>query len=447
MNAKMVGDSCVVESITTDITITISATQSTYNINIETTDGLKVENKLLICKYGDTPTFQFQYDSIYFKNLTVYGMNAKLLDKKTCRLGPVIANGTITLSATKIQVYERTVVVSVGCTSQESGYSFWPSYEMSVKNAPGYSVYDLDINSNVEARLGTATSAILSLYKTDRSSILEADQNYYLQSCKVLSENVGYEEYLETRNILAFMKSVIDVIKNRENPTRIVFIYRGHGGGGAFFEGSLSKVDIGTLLEYTKSTLNNPEVVLDFSTTCGEGAVETLIPICKNSDYLIASELSVGFFGSIIGTSYYGFKNDYHKIWGTDNSTQVALNQEFDSFKHYWSEGVDYITRFGYKESRVLYKCSMFEQLMKTLAVDEGYYSILSNPENQSNNYDIGYYAYKSSNPGLVAVFEACRTKYLTTSYILPFDKNTRGLSVMNYYLFDIYLRSLRSTT
>jgi hypothetical protein len=237
---------------------------------------------------------------------------------------------------------------------------------------------------------------------------------------------------------------------DKENPTRIVIAYSGHGSPWTMFEGDIT-LDEGVAL-FDSIRLKKPGIplILDFSTNCDVGYFDFAVHYINHADYLLASDKLVGGFSSNISSWYAGSPEEiaynaanhdysYDKFFKASNSLDQAFDEIIAARQSNWLLGSNSIKDNALEQSLSIYKLSEFGNLMLALK-SNGFNPMLDLPKNSN---DLATYVYETKNTSLVGKLEKFRLRYASDRNLVTWQDNSQGFSV--YFTTDLqtYLNKL----
>jgi hypothetical protein len=360
---------------------------------------------------------------------------------KATNAAATLASGPVTLT---VLATESTVVLRVVDTSAAWGQEArpgWPSASP-VKDAAGYSLYDLEIG-----RDPGLNPTYVALYKfagfNTLSGMTDAQFAAYKQTSTLRSTPVRASAYLDTTQVLDALKQAVSTVLQREQPTRFVLAYSGHGAPAVFFEGSLAKTDAKAFLAYLADAVNGCPLVLDFSTNCSTGYVESAIQWYESPTYLIASEKQVGGFSIDPNGPWLSYHHDtnYHTFWTASRTTAQVLDAIVAARQSFWGCGSASIIAGRVEQSLAVYDLTRFLDFMKLLAKDPAL-NVATLPGSYSS--DIGCYVTRAGSPELRAAFELFRTRYASNRDLFTWPTDTRGFSMQDVAGLNSFLQGLR---
>jgi hypothetical protein len=335
---------------------------------------------------------------------------------------------------------EKTVVIRTVTTSPSWGQESSPGWHHAaiIKDAPGYSLYDLEIVRDSSNRtIGTR------LYKFDNTYPSQQGTRAYMAS-KLLLE-YKFDQVNTSPQLRDALKNMMAKIFEREAATRIVLAYSGHGGPTSFFEGAMLTADAQNFLQNLKTLAGTRPLILDFSTNCNTGYFDFVASYYKYADYLIASELLVGGYG--VGgseiTLYLKYIHDFnlHNYWAETNSTKTALLATLSGRRSFW-HGVEVpLKAANVQQSLAAYDLNAFYAFMKTLKTKSSF-----NPNQTLYQYsqDLGTYVKQSADPQLTSSFRTFQVDYVSNRDIVSWTNDTMGFSVLNMQTFNTFLASVQ---
>jgi hypothetical protein len=329
-------------------------------------------------------------------------------------------------------------VVATGPTWGQEPIPGWPTASP-IKQAPGYSLYDLEIG-----RDAGNNPRYVALYRFPNNP--SPFSPTLLQDALLQRTSSVSTAYVDTSQTLAALKGAVDLLLQRERPTRFVLFYSGHGAPGVFFEGSQTPADAKAFLKYLRDAMPGLPIVLDFSSNCSTGYFESALQWYESPNYLIASDKPVGGFdpdpdhtGAWIKINH---DTIYDQFWKPENSLATALDSMVKARHDVWTGGAKSILASQVEQSIAVYDLSKFTSFMKALAADK-----LFKPDYvpQTMNWDIGTYVYGQGSPALVSAFETFRCRYSSDRDLFPWPAthDTRGFSFQNGVQLAAYLKSL----
>lgn len=348
---------------------------------------------------------------------------------------------------------ESTVVIRVLSSGPGFGQEpipGWPSASP-VKDAPGYSLYDLEIGSG-----GSNVPSYLTLYKFTgwQNSMLSlpVDQfNQYrtassLRSIPILSSASAAPNSAQVRGAL---QDLVGLVLQRERATRLVIYYSGHGSPNTFFGGDISNADAQSFLAFVRQNASGMPLILDLSTNCDAGYFDLAVRYYPDVDYLIASEKLVGGFdpaspGPVEAWLASQHDNNLHRFWQSANSPEQAFDAMIAARQNVWQTGRTSIASGHVEQSLAVYKLGEFDGFMSALAKIGGF-----NPavDLQRNSFDIATYVYGINNTALIALLERFRIRYVSDRTVIAWTDNSLGFSVSDVTTLQNYLTSLKSDT
>lgn len=335
---------------------------------------------------------------------------------------------------------ESTLVIRTVGTGPSWGQEPVPAWQGAapIKNAPGYKLYDLELG-----RGGDNQIAYSGLYYFDQ---LEQNsnndplkwKNYKLASTLASADVIGTDKSAALRDTLIVM---LDKLFAKENPSRIVLAYSGHGGPTSFFEGMLNTSDAQAFLAHLKKLAGNRPVILDFSTNCNTGFFDFVCNYYLYADYLIASELLVGGFTPI--NVEYWIKNlhdrNLQNFWQANNTTSAAFNSVLTTRKNLWTASATDLFARNYKQSLSTYDLTQFKAFMQTLKPETGF-DASRDLASYSNN--LATYALQANKPEVKQSFIKFRFGYVSDNDIVKWNEELNGFSVMSTNDLSQFLHS-----
>lgn len=325
---------------------------------------------------------------------------------------------------------ESTLIIRTVGTGPTWGQESVPAWQgaASVKNAPGYKLYDLELGRGSDNQI-----TYTGLYYFDQ---LEQNSNndplkwksYKLASTLASADIIGNDKSAALRDALIGM---LDKLFAKENPSRIVLAYSGHGGPTSFFEGMLNTQDAQAFLAHLKKLAGNRPVILDFSTNCSTGFFDFVRNYYLYADYLIASELPVGDFTPI--NVDYWIKNlhdrNLQNFWQTSNTTSAAFKSVLATRKNLWSSSATDLFARNHKQSLSIYDMAQFKPFMQTLKLETNFDA---NRDLALYSNNLGTYALQANKPELNQSFLKFRFGYVSDNDIVKWNEVLNGFSVVN---------------
>ena len=350
-------------------------------------------------------------------------------------------------------VPSSTVVIRVVGTNPSWGQEpipGWPNASP-VKDAPGYSLYDLEIGRN-----SNNVATYLTLYKfSGWQNGMPLDQfNPYRASSTLLSIPIEVQTQADgstvhtganSTQVLEALKSLVSLVLKREQPTRLVIAYSGHGSPDVFFEQAINNADAQLFLAFVRQETPGIPLILDFSTNCNVGYFDFAVRYYPYADYLIASEKPVGGFNPTDPGPVETWLANLHdsnldKFWQSANTLDQAFDAIVAAREGLWYAGRNSIASVRVEQSLAVYTLGEFEALMRALKA-HGLNPAVDLPKNSN---DIATYVYATNNPALTEELEKFRIRYASDRNIINWIDNSQGFSVENLDSLQNYLANLR---
>lgn len=352
------------------------------------------------------------------------------------------------------------VVVTTPSWGQEKNYNgsagTMPAWENAspVKDATGYSLYDVEIACNTEAADVRGTAVYSALYKfSGWSSSMFADTSaqwtaYW--SASTLS-NVPMSSSSATSNsgqVSAALQSFVDIVAKRERPTRIVVDFSGHGNPFIFFQDALTTADAVAFLQHIRSTFSGIPLILDLSTNCNDGYFDFVVNYYALADYLISSDKEVGGFdptlpGGVTAWLANQKDNNINTFWQSSNSLTDAFSAYTSAIQAVWYNGRDGLASSQVEQSLTIYKLSEFYNLMRALSGSP------FNPlkDLPTNSYDIATYIKSTNSSLLVSALTNFQIAYVSDRNLVRWTDNALGFSASQLDQLTSYVRSIEPLT
>ncbi len=364
---------------------------------------------------------------------------------------------------------EKTVVIRVVGTNTAWGQEQKPGWPNAspVKDAPGYSLYDLEIGRVPGPNDGDSeVPGYLALYKfkgyLDPAGLPKAFTSYgvageYLEDSvfgqyKTQStvKKVNLSRFAKTidwnqnsRELLAALKTLIDqIVKREKNVTRWVLSFSGYDAPRVRFEEMLSNSDSEILMNYLRQKTGKKPLILDFSTNSEIGFFDFALRYYRYADYLLASDKQVGGYelkpGSIEEWLAHDSDYVYDKTWQSTNTLNQAFSKTIQDLETVWYLSRDSLKERQVEQSLSIYKLSSLPSLMTSLK-SHG----LTSADLPLHSSDLATYAYNSGDSTLIQSLENFRIGYTSDRAYTQWTDNSQGFSVGNPYLLDSYLGKL----
>lgn len=416
------------------------------------------------------------------------GFSAMSCSAKTCTLSANIALLTGTSASYKVGIYNlqntlqgtlfsssysfssvalissvltptqnSTVVIRVVGTDTKWGQEASPGWATAspVKSAAGYQLYDLEIGRYTPPKeiaksfqsdgnggeIPSPIPAYVTLYKFPNGSVDKTVSTV---------RSIPVQSIDNSSQTAQALKNLISLVLDKENPTRIVIAYSGHGSPWTMFEGDIT-LDEGVAL-FDSIRLKKPGIplILDFSTNCDVGYFDFAVHYINHADYLLASDKLVGGFSSNISSWYAGSPEEiaynaanhdysYDKFFKASNSLDQAFDEIIAARQSNWLLGSNSIKDNALEQSLSIYKLSEFGNMMLALK-SNGFNPMLDLPRNSN---DLATYVYETKNTSLVGKLEKFRVRYASDRNLVTWQDNSQGFSV--YFTTDLqtYLNKL----
>ena len=356
------------------------------------------------------------------------------------------ARSSVDVTATASVAQQSTVVIRVVGTDPSFGQEpipGWPNASP-VKNAAGYSLYDLEIARDASH---TPTGLVLYKFKDWNASWLgvsAAEFAQYNSKSTLLTLPISNAEggTAFSTQLLAALGAATDVVMQAERPTRVVIEYSGHGSPLIFFEGSLTVPDARLFVQGVRAKTSGAALILDFSTNCDVGYFDFAVNFHDIADYLIASENLVGGFDPGDVTTWLKYQHDrnLHSFFDTANSSVAALDAIILARQSVWLNGSVSLKALGVEQSLAVYNLTEFSTLMKSVATIQSFDPLSEIP---NHSWDLGTYIYAKGSAELVAAFERFRFRYASNRNIVNWKDDRRGFSVSNTQTLKNFLGTL----
>lgn len=304
------------------------------------------------------------------------------------------------------QALEKTVLIRIVGTDSNWGQEIGPSWEQAspVKDAPGYSLYDLELGRVPGPNEGDSEyPGYLKLYKLsgyDDQKYLPRQFAPYGMTGEMLAfsdpdfpyvkENSLYGQFKRqstlktiqlsqfseaidtTKNsaeVLKSLKIIIDSVLNREKKfTRLILC-----GSPMIFveERVMSSTDAVSLLKYIRQKIGKKTFILDFSTGSPVGYLEFAMATYKYADYWLASDKSVGGFypNEENGDGYFTADHDRNMnvFWDAKNPIKKAFDTIISTQEKRWAAVSDSLKKEKNEQSMSIYKMAEFLPFMMAL--------------------------------------------------------------------------------
>jgi len=351
----------------------------------------------------------------------------------------------------------KTVVIRVVGTNPAWGQgegASWPDASP-VKDAAGYSLYDLEIG-----RTDGLTPEVwkppvyVALYKfsgwsTDKLFLSSAEAINYKTSSTVkkitFKKYTGSSEdyYRSSKAVTVALKLLVNQVLTREKGlTRLVLTYSGHGSPHVFFEGVISNPDSVDLVKFVRQKLAKKTFILDFSTNCNVGFFDFAVRYYRFADYLIASDKAVGGYsfnaenlkdGSWL-TTYHD--SNLANFWQKSHSVEQAFDEIMATRKNNWAASSDSLSADNNPQALSIYKLAEFEPLLSALKLNS-FKPALDLP---AASNDIATYAYASGKAEIITALEKFRIHYASDREYAEWSDDSQGFAVDNVEGLESYL-------
>jgi hypothetical protein len=431
--------------IISDINITGTTFKFTAKLSNALTTGYKVK-----IDYGfglsnmtcSATTCTFSSKSIP-NNSNPLTYNIGVYNSKNILQG-VLLSGTYTLSSIN-SVKNSTVVIRVVGTNPEWGQeenSTW-SEASPVKDAEGYKLYDLEIGHYIPPK-EIAKSFTCVTSACDTPAPVTSYVTLYKFSNKLLDKkatsiirSIPVQAIENSSQTAQALKTLFNLILDKENPTRIVIAYAGHGSPWSTFEGSITFDEGAELFDSIRQKKPGIPLILDFSTNCSVGYFDFAVHYFNHADYLLASDKNVGGYTSNVTLWYPGSPEEiswnaadhnfgYDKFFKPTNSVDQAFSEIITARQNNWLLGSNSIKADNNEQSLSIYKLSEFENLMRGLK-SNGFNPALDLSQNFN---DLATYAYNTKNSTLISQLEKFRIYYASDRNIANWVDDSKGFSV-----------------
>lgn len=352
---------------------------------------------------------------------------------------PSIANN-VQVSFESQLPQESTLVIRTVGTGPTWGQEPVPAWQGAapVKSAAGYKLIDLELGRGSDNQLAYTGLYFFDALEKNMSNDPLKWKSYKSASTVAYADITGSNKSAALRDTLIAMFSTLFT---KENPSRIVLAYSGHGGPTSFFEGMLSTADAQAVLAHLKKLAGNRPVILDFSTNCNTGYFDFVVNYYRYADYLIASELVVGGFMPL--NVDYWLKNHHdrnlHNFWQTTHSLPTAFQAILSARKNVWAGSAADLLARNHMQSLSTYDLTQFRAFMQTLTPQSGFDASRDLPSYANN---LGTYALRANKAEVKLQFEKFRFGYVADNDIVKWDKDLNGFAVMSNSKLSQFLHS-----
>jgi hypothetical protein len=361
-----------------------------------------------------------------------------------------------------VQAAENTIVVSVTVTTPNWNQSLdqitnWHT-NTSIKDAPGYGVYDIEIGRS------NNSVSYLSLYRfTDdvRDPRVEpwalAAFNAYKQSKLIRKielinpNNLPYWDAAISAQVRDALKVFNTLIAEREpNPSRFVLCFLSGGGPGIFFADQIQYYDSLDYMRHLRTSFPDSTIVGDFSTNCNNGYFDWVAAYAPYCDVILSSEKDVGGFQPNDRTNFSHFHlRNYHHFWATNVPTSEALDRIVANRQAWWLDSSIDIVAKKVEQSIAVYTSAHLRPLAHELAQNSTFKARQAEwVASKNSTYwmtDLGAFVYETKDPALTARFEAFRSKYASTRDQFTWQGSTFGCSIFSKIEFQKYVNAVNS--
>jgi len=342
-----------------------------------------------------------------------------------------------------------TLVVRVVQTSpvwgQEPQFS-WPDASP-VKDAPGYSLYDVEIGRDANYVPIYVTLFKFTGWSADKFALTLSEYEDYRLASTITSIPIvsgGAVPFCgddsSSSQVLVALKTITDVLFQREQPTRVVFDISGHGDPGFILEGGTMNVsDTVQFLKYFRNVAGGRTLILDFSMPCDEGFWDTVVLYYQYADYMIATDKPEGGYQS--GPNFMAYAHDVNlsKYWQYANTTATALTETVTDEEGMWNDSSVSLVSLQLEQDVIVYNLAKFAPLVGALAQDKAFNPVTILP-NYSN--DVGTWVYATGDSGLITKYEEFRIYYASDRNLVVWQDDAKGFSVNNTAAFRDFLKS-----
>jgi hypothetical protein len=343
-----------------------------------------------------------------------------------------------------------TLVIRVVGTNPQWGQELEPAWAGAspVKTAEGYQLYDLEIGRY------SPPKEVAKLFKSDGNGgevpspipayvTLYKFPNGSLDKTASTVRSIPVQSIDNSSQTAQALKNLISLVLDKENPTRIVIAYSGHGSPWTMFEGDITLDEGAALFDSIRLKRPGIPLILDFSTNCDVGYFDFAVHYVNHADYLLASDKLVGGFSSNISSWYAGSPEEiaynaanhdysYDKFFKASNSLDQAFDEIIAARQSNWLLGSNSIKDNALEQSLSIYKLSEFGNLMLALK-SNGLNPVLDLPRNSN---DLATYVYETNNTSLVGKLEKFRIRYASDRNLVTWQDNSQGFSV--YFTTDL---------
>lgn len=366
-------------------------------------------------------------------------------------------NSDFILSSTTKNAQNSTVVIRIVGTDSDWGQEDFPAWAGAspVKSDVGYQLYDLEIGRYTPpkeiaksfqsdghgAEIASPVPKYVALYKFANGSLDKATSTI---------RSIPVEAIANSTQTARALKTLVDLVLTKENPTRIVIEYSGHGSPWSMFEGAITLDEGAELFDAIRIKKSGIPLILDFSTNCSVGYFDFAVHYFNHADYLLASDKAVGGFAPNIQSWNPGtpeeaafmaadHDHNYDKFFKASNSLEQAFDEIIAARKKRWLQGSNSIKDGGVEQSLSIYKLNEFENLMIALK-NNGFNPML---DLSSNSDDLATYIYNVKNEKLIAQLEKFRIHYVSDRNLVNWIDDSQGFSVADPTELQNYLSHL----
>lgn len=353
-------------------------------------------------------------------------------------------------SGIAIPFLNSTVVIRIVGTNPEWGQESEPGWLRAspVKSADGYQLYDLEIgrarppkdiakyfqSDGSVTEISSLIPAYVTLYKFPNESLDKKASTI---------RSIPVESIDNSSQTAEALKNLVSLVLDKENPTRIVIAYSGHGSPWTMFEGDITLDEGAELFDSIRLKKPGIPLILDFSTNCDVGYFDFAVRYINHADYLLASDKPVGGFSPNISSwqggspeeiAYNAANHDYNydKFFKASNSIDQAFDDIIATRQKNWLLGSNSIKANAIEQSLSIYQFSEFDNLMHALKVNR-LNPLLDLPKNSN---DIATYVYQTKKKTLISTLEKFRIRYASDRNLLNWVDNSLGFSV--YFTTDL---------
>jgi len=334
---------------------------------------------------------------------------------------------------------ETTLVLDVLATDPTWGQESPPGWPVNfpVKDAPGYSLYDIAIN-----RDSAEAPTSVAMYKWSGTVDTQTEQQFRAGLVRKVDVSGAALTQKSSTNVLKALEREFAIAISRSSPSRIIVSFSGHGSPQVFFDETLLLSDSRKLLAYVRAQAPKATVVLDTSTNCNNGFYEFAALYPGLVDYIVASEKEVGGFSIDNATidQWLKIRNPtvFDQVWRSTNTTSKSLETLVSNDRKVWELELANIQVAGInKEQSIsvydMHHFNSFIRAMKSLP-SPSISNVMSFPNNDYSDsypaYDIGAYVLSQGNANLQSSFTKFRIYYSSTQDLVPWTDDTKGFSI-----------------